>query len=52
MTAKTERETDLRYLICGKYIIFYRIGEDVISVIRILDGRTDYMRILFDRDEA
>lgn len=40
------RNTDLRYLIQGSHLIFYRIAEDMISIIRILDGRTDYLRFL------
>lgn len=51
LESKTKRDTDLRYLICGKHIVFYLINDDVISIIRILDGRTDYMRSLFDTDE-
>ena len=47
LAEKVERETDLRYLISGKHIIFYQVGENAVSVIRILDGRTNYMRILF-----
>ena len=47
LSAKTGRETDLRYIICEKYLVFYRVDETTISVIRILDGRMDYLRILF-----
>ena len=39
-----ERETDYRYLITGNYIVFYRIGRNAISVYRIIDARTDYIR--------
>ena len=41
---------DLRYLICEKYIAFYRIDESAISIARILDGRQDYLHILFQDD--
>lgn len=44
---KLQREVDGRYLISGKYIVIYEIDE-VISVQRVLDTRTDYMRLLFD----
>lgn len=47
LSEKIGRETDLRYLICGKHIAFYRIEKDIVSVVRILDGRTNYMRVLF-----
>lgn len=43
-------ESDLYYLICGNYIAFYRPEKNNISVIRILDRRTDYMQTLFGRE--
>lgn len=30
-----------------KHIAFYRKQEDKICVIRILDSRTDYMKVIF-----
>ncbi len=50
LEARTGIPSDLRYLICEKYIALYRIDGNVISVARILDGRQDYLRILFDED--
>lgn len=44
---RLDEETDLRYLICERQLVFYRIAEDRILVVRILDGRTDYLKILF-----
>ena len=38
------RETDYRYLISRKYVIFYRIEGSSISIYRIIDTRTDYIR--------
>lgn len=42
-------ETDLCMLSCENWIAIYRIelDSDVVSVARIIDGRQDYMRILF-----
>ena len=51
LSEKVGRETDLRYLVCGNYIVFYRVEQEVISVIRILDGRTNYMRVLFQQKD-
>ena len=51
LEAKTGNTTDLRYIICEKWIAFYQVDEDAISVARILDGRQDYLRILFDENE-
>lgn len=45
--AETGHSTDLRFVICEKWLAFYRIDENVISVARILDGRQDYLHILF-----
>lgn len=51
LAEKVGRETDLRYLISGKYIVFYRVEDAAVSVIRILDGRTNYMRALFHEQD-
>lgn len=45
---KIDRESDYRCLVCGKHIAFYRVLEEEVRIVRILDGRTDYMRVLFD----
>lgn len=47
LTEKIGRETNLRYLVSGNYLIFYRAEAPYVSVLRILDGRTDYLRVLF-----
>lgn len=46
---KTGFDTDLRMLSCENWIAVYRIepDSDVVSIARIIDGRQDYMRILF-----
>ena len=42
-------ETDLRMLSCEHWIAVCRVASDsdVVSIARIIDGRQDYMRILF-----
>ena len=48
LSGKYDVETDLRYLIVSKHLIFYRVvNEEHIEVTRVLDGRQDYMSILF-----
>jgi len=48
LSSKYEVETDLRYIIVSKQLIFYQIiDENRIAVMRVLDGRQDYMAILF-----
>lgn len=40
--------TDYRYLVCGNYTAFYRVENETVYIIRILYGRRDFMRILFE----
>ena len=48
---KTGQSSDIRYLICENHIAFYRIDDNIISIARVLDGRQDYLRILFEGEE-
>ena len=45
LRGKLNREITQRYIISGHYLIIYEIDE-MISVLRILDTRTDYLTIL------
>lgn len=49
LSSKFDVNTDLRFLIVSKQLIFYRTieSEDRIEVTRVIDGRQDYMEILF-----
>lgn len=47
LQAKINPETDLRYLVCENHLVFYRVEGSRVLIARILDGRTDYLRILF-----
>lgn len=41
-------ETDLRFLVVAKQLVFYRVvADDRIEVTRVLDGRQDYLALLF-----
>jgi plasmid stabilization system protein ParE len=40
-------ETELRYIVVNRQMVFYEPHEEVIEIIRILDGRTDYITQLF-----
>ena len=46
LASKIGQKTELRYLILSNYIVIYKLEQKTISVIRILDGRTDYLRLL------
>lgn len=48
LSALTDVNSDYRYLVSGNYIIFYRVTDKDVFVDRILYGRRDYMRILFE----
>ena len=51
LEAKTGLHSEYRFLLCGKHIAFYRIEGSWVSIIRILDGRTDYLKRLFPEPE-
>ena len=41
-------DTDIRFLVVAKQIVFYRVvGNEYVEVTRVLDGRQDYMALLF-----
>lgn len=39
--------TDFRFIVCRKYLVFYRVEEKFISVHRILYHKRDFIKILF-----
>lgn len=45
-------QTDMRILIIGRYIAFYRIHKDVVEVVRIFDTSMDIMFRMFGIDES
>ena len=47
LSSKIGQKTDLRYLIISNYIAVYKIEKNTINIIRIRDGRTDYINYLF-----
>ena len=44
---KTGRDVEGRCLVSGKYLIVYDVNE-VVSILRIFDTRTDYLRLILD----
>ena len=36
-----------RYIIINKQIVFYEVNDEIIEIVRVLDGRTDYLSKLF-----
>ena len=48
LTSVTITDNSYRYLLCNNYTAFYRIEKDSIYIVRVLYGRRDYLRILFE----
>lgn len=48
LRAKVDIDTPFRYLVSGNYLIFYQTNDDHVDIHRIIYGKRDYIRILFD----
>ena len=49
LSSKYGVDSDLRFLVVSKQMVFYRIvDEELITVVRVFDGRQDYMAVLFE----
>jgi len=47
-----EREsTGIRRRVHGNYLIFYRVGDRTVEILRVLHGAMDYERLMFPEDE-
>ena len=44
----TKTDNRYRYLLCNNYAAFYRVEDDFVLVVRVLHGRREYLKILFD----
>jgi plasmid stabilization system protein ParE len=40
-------DSDYRFLVCGKYLVFYRYENGAALIIRVLYGGRDYLALLF-----
>lgn len=48
LSSVAEIDSDYRFLVSGNYLIFYRAQGRDIYIDRVLYGRREYLRILFD----
>lgn len=48
LSAKVPFETDYRFIVSGNYLVFYKVDEKYVSIYRVLYGRRDYLKIIFD----
>ena len=51
LSARFEVDTDIRYLVCEGYMIFYRIEGEFVSIGAVIHGKTDYLHLLFGREK-
>jgi plasmid stabilization system protein ParE len=40
------RDQGYRFLVCGRYLILYKVTKRTVRVYRILPGKTDYRHLL------
>ncbi|GAB6170715.1 type II toxin-antitoxin system RelE/ParE family toxin [Paradesulfitobacterium aromaticivorans] len=50
LSSRINMKTDYRFLVCGIYLIFYKIEGEFVSVYRVLNGMRDYLSILLTDD--
>ena len=48
LSSKVDIKTDYRFLVCGNYLVFYHTGADSVFIDRVIYGKRDYIKILFD----
>ena len=47
LSSVVDVRTEYRFLVCENYLIFYDIENNTVRIIRIIDGRRDYCRMMF-----
>ena len=51
LNARFGIDTDVRYLVCEGYMIFYRIEDEFVYVGALIHGKTDYLDVLFRKEK-
>ena len=51
LSTKVPFDTDYRFIISGNYLVFYKADDEYVSIYRILYGRRDYLKIIFNNYE-
>lgn len=46
LSARVTLKNDYRYLVCGNYNVFYLFENQTVTVVRILNARRDFTRLL------
>ena len=47
LAKKIKVRTDYRYVITGRFLIFYKTDEKIVSIYRVLSSDMDYVKQLF-----
>lgn len=50
LSSITGIESVFRFLVCKSYMAFYHLNGRIASIDRILYGKNDYIRILFEKE--
>ncbi len=48
LSNKVPFDTDYRFIVSGNHLVFYRVDNEHVSIYRVLYGRRDYLKIIFD----
>lgn len=51
LNAVIEMESEYRFLVCGDYLIFYVVKENLVIVRRVIHGKRDYCKVLFANED-
>ena len=49
LSAVSEVIGEERFLVCDNYMIFYHCEKEEVTIDRVLYGRRDYLRVLFEK---
>lgn len=52
LRTRTGVDTGYRYMVCGNWMVFFCLEESRALVVRILYGKSDYMKTLFGDAEG
>lgn len=48
LSGKFDVDSEIRFLIVQKQLLFYEVNDTAVDVLRVIDGRRDYLALLFD----
>lgn len=50
LNSRTAEKSDYRYLVCGNYNVFYRVEDQTVRIVRVLNAKRNFMAVLFGKD--